>query len=94
MSTTAEQSLTHHVQLILDNDEGLYNMRRKIIARNIDSPADAADELRSLYESLVGLNDEFGTPEPNLPATEILSTALAFVDWRGMAADYIAEESE
>lgn len=99
---TAEQSLTHHVRLILDNDEGLYNMRREIVQRAIAdadvsgeaSGQDVAEELQGLYEGLVGLRDDLGVPEPGMPAMEILSTALAFVDWHEMAVDYIAEQVE
>jgi len=117
MSTTAEQSLTHHVRLIMDNDEGIYLERCELTKRALednrpignswgivsdDDRADArklavhdlANSLEHLYRSLVGLEDDFGVAEPSLPASEILSTALAFVDWREMAADYLEEEAE
>jgi hypothetical protein len=98
---TAEQALTHHVRLILDNDEGLFNMRREIVQAAIENAEEGpvnvnqvADELSELYEQLVGIRDDFGVEQPGLPALEILSTALAFVDWFGIAEDYIAEERE
>jgi len=100
MSTTAEQSLTHHVRLVMDNDdEGIYRMRREIVREALEMDAttarrNVADKLEDLYAALAGLTDDLGVSEPDLPAMEILSTALAFVDWDDIAADYIAEESE
>jgi hypothetical protein len=94
MFTNTEERLTYHVRLILDNDEGLYLARREMAQAAGHDVQGLADGLKDMYEGLCGLTDDFGVEAPGLPAMEILSTALAFVDWRAMAEDYITEETE
>ncbi len=125
----AELELTHHVRLVLDNDEALYHERREIVRAHLavrdpcpfcDGTGEApiaceqncehcngagdrpryprrlGDQLKEWCEDLVGL--EYGgekTPEESgLLACEILSTALAWVDWVELAKDYIEEAKE
>lgn len=90
---TAEQALTDHVALILD-DDALYLQRREIVQSTMRAQlanaqvSRVADALKAWCEELA-----MGEDPPADLATEILTTALAFVDWRSLAADYIAEES-
>jgi hypothetical protein len=96
MSTTAEQSLTHHARLILDNDYDRYQERRALVRAFLTSedapyPHLLGDTLKDWCEGIVAR--ETDSVAPGL-ASEILTTALAFVDWRGMAESYIEEEGE
>ncbi len=125
----AEDSLTYHVRLVLDNDETLYNTRREIIREHLAardrcpmcggvgtrtnrgegpnariacercgqsgkvsrSPHQLGERLKGLCEELIGLEWE-GDAGSGL-AREVLSTALAWVDWAGLAASYIEDMS-
>ena len=96
MSTTAEQSLTHHAQLILDNDYNRYQERRALVRAFLVSddaqyPHLLGDILKDWCESIVAR--ETASVATGL-ASELLTTALAFVDWRGMAESYIENEGE
>lgn len=87
MSDFAEQA-THHVRLVLDNDERLYFARRELIL-SCDGVQDTAAALRDWCEELC-----FGDDAAHNLATELLLLALAWVDWDEMARGYIAEECE
>ncbi len=90
---SAEASLTYHVQLILDNDENLYRMRREIVQEFMSGPdANYTHLLGDQLQEWVGEMSE--SESDSLLRTEIVSTALAFVSWREMAKGYIEEEAE
>lgn len=96
---TCEAALSHHVRLVLDNEYDLYRRRREIVRVWAwgDAPVSAvADALKDWCEELTGLEHGdmghvFGPP---VLAREVLSTALAWVDWMALARDYIAEREE
>lgn len=86
---------THHVSLVLDNDEGLYNWRREIVEQNGPEIAPVAAALKDWAEELVGVGgEEYGLPELTMLNREMVGLALAWVNWDKLAADYIAEENE
>lgn len=95
----AAESLTRHVQLVLDNDYGLYHERRRIVDEFVTSaeqsgaeayPHLLGDELYEWAQSLIGLDGD----ELDGFQREILTTALGWVDWREIANDYIGELEE
>jgi hypothetical protein len=57
-------------------------------------PHQLGDRLKDWCEGLAGLNSPNVVRSNGLLATEILSTALAWVDWTQLAEDYIEEERE
>jgi len=85
-SDTLEERITHLVRLWIDNDEGLYLHRRQLVR-------DALDEIQ-LEDALKEWVAELANPSPEGMVGDILTTALAFVDWHTMATDYMAEEDE
>jgi hypothetical protein len=106
---TAEQSLTHHARLVLDNDYGLYTHRLELVAQSRESAAewettyelkdnDGAVRVSYLADALKDWAEEIVAQESDDVANgftaEILTTALAWIDWQEMARDYIAEEAE
>ncbi len=121
----AKDSLTHHVRLVLDNDEVLYRHRCELVNEHLAAqddcpfcggsgegpiafeqacdhcngtgflkrrPHQLGDRLKDFCEELVGLEWE-GDVGSGL-AREVLSTALAWVDWTGLAEAYIEEERD
>ncbi len=86
MADRTAEALAHHVRLILDNDEALYEWRRHL-ARHADGPGDLSDALRDMVEELCGLGDM-----DCCMVSELLTTAIAHVDWYAMAQSYLAEE--
>ncbi len=121
----AEDSLTYHVRLVLDNDEVLYQHRCELVQEHLAAqddcpicegsgegpiaseqdcdhcnatgflkrcPHQLGDRLKDFCEELVGLEWE-GDAGSGL-AREVLSTALAWVDWTGLAEAYIEKERE
>ncbi len=121
----AEDSLTYHVRLVLDNDEALYRHRCEIVQEHLAAqddcpifrgsgegpiapeqdrdhcngtgflkrlPHQLGDRLKDFCEELAGLEWE-GDAGSGL-AREVLSTALAWVEWAGLAEAYIEEERE
>lgn len=100
---TAEQSLTHHVALILDNEETFYLQRREIVQAAMNEAVTrfqgrpkvairiAAENLKDWAGQIV--EDETGDLAFGL-ARELLTTALAFVDWDALAESWIEEERE
>jgi hypothetical protein len=104
---SAVESLTHHVALVLDNDEPLYRHRLELVAMARRSAeaylADPDNEgshltvdklaastlsydLKGWCEGLCELEEM-----PHGLTSEILTTALAFVDWRSLATSYLDE---
>ncbi|HWW66612.1 MAG TPA: hypothetical protein VNY83_01380 [Solirubrobacterales bacterium] len=57
-------------------------------------PHQLGDRLKDWCEGLVGLHSPNVIRSNGLLATEVLSTALAWVDWTELANDYIEEERE
>ena len=55
-------------------------------------PHQLGDRLKEWCEGLAGLHSPNVTRSNGLLATELLSAALAWVDWTQLAEDYIAEE--
>ena len=139
----AEDALTHHVRLVLDNDEGTYtDIQRMVrehraavdpcpacggsntagpglVGQNTECsycgpggtvkrhPHQLGEALRSYAEELAGVEGvEAASPDGivrgvsggvyslNLLAAELLSTALAWVDWDAIARDYLSEFTE
>lgn len=119
----AEDSLTYHVRLVLDNDEALYRHRREIVKEHLVAPDDCpicggsgegpiaseqncdrcngtgflkrypcrlGDRLKDFCEELAGLDINENDLLSNL-ARELLSTALAWVDWTELAEACIEE---
>ena len=124
----AADSLTYHVRLVLDNDESLYDRRRRIVREHLAAreecefcsgsgrdwrdrgPANVCDccdgssereryphqlgeRLKDWCEELggLGVNED---DRLSILAREVLSTALAWADWTGLAETYIEEEQE
>ena len=120
----AEDSLTYHVRLVLDNDEVLYRHRCELVREHLAAqddcpicggsgegpiaseqdcdhcngtgflkrfPRQLGDRLKDFCEELVGL--EWEADAGSGLAREVLSTALAWVDWAGLAASYIEDMS-
>lgn len=106
---TAEQRLTHHVALILDNDEPLYLHQRELTSAAIHRAEHhfaAIEEPRRSNVSASVLADDLkdwceelcGLEDDALPALtrELVQTALHHVDWIALAKDFLerlAEES-
>lgn len=120
---TCEQSLTHHVSLVLDNEQATYKARRAIVhdwlwgvigsrVHDDDEPTPRGDEpveptpaevhelaerLKDWCEELVGLehageDQRLGEAGRSLQR-EILSTALAWVEWDDLATDWGQEQA-
>lgn len=86
---TAER-LKRHVQLVLDNDEGMYRYRVMLTrdaARGKYPRADLADALKDYAEELCDLDND-AVP---MMARELLTTALDSIDWHAMATEYLEE---
>lgn len=76
------------VTLWLDNDEGLYHERRRIVAEAYEtsqSRADVADALEEFVKGLIDFDNLSGM------ASDLMQDALGSVDWFDMADDYIEE---
>ena len=123
----ADDSLTDHVRLVLDNDEVLYRLRCEIVRKHLAAqddcpicggtgevrggiapdgrtlcthcerhgerqryPHQLGDRLKDFCEELAGLDINENDLLSNL-AREVLSTALAWVDWTGLAETYIED---
>ena len=88
---------TYHVVLVLDNDEGIYERRRRlvrIVRGHGGSVSAVADALKNFCEDLCGLAiDEPGYKPPML-TRELLGVALANVDWMALAKTYVEEDLE
>lgn len=105
--TDATQHFTHHVALVLDNDQEAYNRRRAIVREWFGEGADArslaklADTLKDWARELVeplyaGSMDRGGgewTETGVMLARELLSSALDFADWRRLAIDWAEEDA-
>jgi hypothetical protein len=107
--TSPSEALTHHLQLVLDNDAPSYWSRRGITRQAIaDAHAEAAAEPELHIDPLRRAGRLTGerlkdaierTLEADLERLEalpreLLSTALNLIDWDGVGADYVAEELE
>ncbi len=139
----AADALTHHVRLVLDNDEATYAEIRQMVCEHRAAadpcpacggsntagpglggqntecsycgpggtvkrhPHQLGEALRSYAEELAGVEGvEGASPDGfvrgvsggiyslNLLAAELLSTALAWVDWDAIARDYLSEFTE
>ena len=89
----AEEALSHHVCLVIDNEGGSYELRREYVRGFIDEndadrPWILGDQLKCWIEDMTLSHDL------SILQREILTTALAYVDWEQIARDYIQEERE
>lgn len=96
MFTSAAEGLTHHVRLVLDNNYDRYQERRALVRSFLASddaqyPHLLGDLLKDWCEEIVARETD---DVANGLASELLTSALAWVEWREMAADYITEEAE
>ena len=88
----AAESLAHHFCLVIDNDYDSYQERRRMVREAMESEtprADLADALKDWAERMLDLEDD-----GNMLRTELLTTALEWIDWHSMAVDYLEEEAE
>ena len=88
----AAESLSYHFRLVIDNDSDSYQHRRAMVAEARESEyprADLADALKDWAEYLAGLEAD---DTAGMLARELLTTAFDWIDWHGMAEDYLAEE--
>lgn len=86
--------LARHIQLVLDNDEGIYRYRVMLTrdaTRGKYPRADLADALKDYVEELCELESDDALP---MMARELLTTALGSVDWHAMATEYLEELSD
>ena len=85
---------TWGVALVLDNDEGSYNMVREVAEGHRTPDQDPvarfrfSEWLKDLTEELCGLEDD---PGPSLMARQVLSAGLAGVDWDEIARVILSE---
>jgi hypothetical protein len=78
---------TWAVALWVDNDEGLYTERKRLVRRHDDDAGDCASALKEWITDMT----------PDMGATlwaDLLQSALSEVNWHELAETWIAESKE
>lgn len=85
---------SHHLFLIIDNEDHLYDQSRQIVdvylARG-EAPHNIGDALKEWVEGVIEKQNP-GFYDGATLATEMVSCALAEIDWTEVAREIIEEE--
>lgn len=87
---------TWGIPLVLDNDQGTYEMCREIVRRTRDEEyrtVALADQIKDFTEQLIYGNDELMAEDQlSVMAQQMIGAGLAEVDWDEIAQHYIEED--